>query len=365
MAVDLGRTGNTVKSLQRRFVGTTNISDVYTGQDHIWPTKSISFVDFTSIQMRYIWNSSNGRDYDTATWYMNSPVPNVNQYKVGWGWNNSYIPYIYWGGDNTSSGAECVMLNIEAFNEAGYGEQMPEVLMMYFDGNWFASRNNGNVTIECTAYKGGFIVKSYQLTANDSLYGTYVFAGKDGDVKLSSGNYYYGPVLRITRNSVVTYHKINQLDLTTDNFDVSSIGGLTCDPATPDIEPGYVMYNNAKYRVWNEQINVAGVITRTNGIVFKTNEENSYTDEDGTLYEITHVLLDSNNQLSNLIPENSHYYGYGFVAGGDSEFRGQQVITATCDGHDQSPADTSMGTISYRNDTRIGVLTVYNPINQE
>ena len=367
MAVDLGRTGNTVKSLQRRYVGGLNISDVYTGQDHIWPPKTISFVDFTSIQLRYIWNSSDGRDYDTATWYSNSPVSSMNNYKVGWQWNSSYAPYIYWGGDNTSSGAECVMLNIEAFNEAGYGEQMPDTLMMYFDGNWYGTRNSGNVTIECTAYKGGFIVRSYQLYMSDANFGTYLFAGKDGDLQATINgeikNCYYGPVLVISKDGSTTYHKINQQGLIVDGFDVSTIGGLTCYYDDPEIEPGYMLYNNTKYQVWNEQINVSGVITNVDGIVFKANGSNTYTAADGTTYELTHMLLGPSNE--NLGYENAHSLQYGFTAGGNSEFRGQQVITANCTGDDSSGADTSMGEISYKNTTRVGVLKVYNPINQE
>lgn len=367
MAVDLGRTGNTVKSLQRRYVGTTNISDVYTGQDHIWPTKTISFVDFTSIQLRYIWNSSDGRDYDTATWYSNSPVSSMNGYKVGWSWNSSYAPYIYWGGDNTSSGAECVMLNIEAFNEAGYGEQMPDTLMMYFDGNWFGTRGSGNVTIECTAYKGGFIVRSYQLSVNDINFGQYLFAGKDGDLQVTVDgevkNCYYGPVLVITKDGNSTYHKINQLDLTVDRFDVSTIGGLTYYYNDPDIEPGYTIYNGAKYQVWNEQINVSGVITTVGSMVFKASGDTIYTSDDGTKYQLTHLMLGPNNE--SLGYEKAHHFQFGFTAGGNSEFRGQQVIAANCSGDDSYAADTSMGEISYKNSTKIGVLKVYNPINQE
>jgi hypothetical protein len=29
------------------------------------------------------------------------------------------------------------MLNVAAFDEAGYGDKMPDVLTIYFDGNWY------------------------------------------------------------------------------------------------------------------------------------------------------------------------------------------------------------------------------------
>lgn len=49
---------------------------------------------------------------DTKSYYVNSPINNLNYVAVGWSWNLSQIPYLYWGGDNTDSGAECVMFNL-------------------------------------------------------------------------------------------------------------------------------------------------------------------------------------------------------------------------------------------------------------
>lgn len=51
---------------------------------------------------------------DTKSYYVNSPINSLNYIAVGWSWNLSQIPYLYWGGDNTDSGAECVMFNIES-----------------------------------------------------------------------------------------------------------------------------------------------------------------------------------------------------------------------------------------------------------
>lgn len=51
---------------------------------------------------------------DTKSYYVNSPIDSLNYSSVGFSWNLSQIPYLYWGGDNTDSGAECVMFNIES-----------------------------------------------------------------------------------------------------------------------------------------------------------------------------------------------------------------------------------------------------------
>lgn len=364
MAVDLGMSNSIVKSLQRRFVGSTNISDVYTGKDHIWPPKTITFVDFTSIQLRYIWNASSGKDYDTATWYSNSPISNLNNYKVGWSYNSSYAPYLYWGGDNRQSGAECVMLNVAAFEEAGYGDKMPDVLTIYFDGNWYGQLNDGNVTIECTAYKGGFIVKSYQFNLSDPNLGSYVFADKDGNLQLTDSDgtikdYWYGEALKVTKDGQIKYYKIDQNTLKPIGYE-EECPTIKCRNSLDTDQTGYVTYNGAQYKVWNQQINVSGVIIPGYYMVF--NDDTKSTTVDGITYDIiTNQIFDQNMQP---YKEITGSFGYGYCAGGDSEFRGQQVITANCDGDDNNGADTSMGYITYKNSTKIGVLTVYNPINQ-
>lgn len=105
MSLTLGRQGGIAQPLKKRTVGQTNIAHVYDGANHIWPTSVIHFSDFTSVQLRYIWGSDDGRDLGTKSYYVNSPINNLNYVAVGWSWNLSQIPYLYWGGDNTDSGA--------------------------------------------------------------------------------------------------------------------------------------------------------------------------------------------------------------------------------------------------------------------
>lgn len=35
---------------------------------------------------------------DTKSYYVNSPIDSLNYIAVGWSWNLSQIPYLYWGG---------------------------------------------------------------------------------------------------------------------------------------------------------------------------------------------------------------------------------------------------------------------------
>lgn len=86
MGLNLGRPGGIAQALKKRTVGRTNIAHVYDGANHIWPTAVIHFSDFTSVQLRYIWGSDDGRDLDTKSYYVNSPVNSLNYIAVGWSW---------------------------------------------------------------------------------------------------------------------------------------------------------------------------------------------------------------------------------------------------------------------------------------
>nr|UWG28416.1 MAG: hypothetical protein [Bacteriophage sp.] len=164
MSLTLGRQGGIAQPLKKHTVGQTNIAHVYDGANHIWPTSVIHFSDFTSVQLRYIWSINDGRDLDTKSYYVNSPINGLNYVAVGWSWTLSQIPYLYWGGDNTDSGAECVMFNIESMIDLE--DKMPDIMKMNLCANWFGSLSRGHVTVECTAYKGGVIVHAWQLRNN-------------------------------------------------------------------------------------------------------------------------------------------------------------------------------------------------------
>jgi hypothetical protein len=68
--------------------------------------------------LRFIWTDSNGRDFDTGTNITNAP--SIPSEIVGWNWGSSEDrtqPFLYWGGDNTQSGAECVMVDIKSIQD--------------------------------------------------------------------------------------------------------------------------------------------------------------------------------------------------------------------------------------------------------
>lgn len=134
----IGIAGERAVPLQKRTVGNTNISDVFDGVNHIWPTRDdvAYFYDFNSIQLRFIWTDSNGRDFDTGTNITNAP--SVPSEIVGWSWGSSENrtqPFLYWGGDNTQSGAECVMVDIKSIQDV-YTNQRK---LVWYKKRWYCN----------------------------------------------------------------------------------------------------------------------------------------------------------------------------------------------------------------------------------
>ena len=105
--LELGIAGGRAVPLQKRTVGNTNISDVFDGVNHIWPTRDdvAYFYDFNSIQLRFIWTNSNGRDFDTGTNITNAP--SIPSEIVGWSWGSSEIEL------NRFYTGEAITLNLE------------------------------------------------------------------------------------------------------------------------------------------------------------------------------------------------------------------------------------------------------------
>lgn len=354
--------------LKKRTVGDVNIEHVYDGHNHIWPPNTINFSDFTSVQLRYLWGRNDGRDLDTKSYYVNAPISGLNYYAVGWSWNFSYTPYLYWGGDNTQSGAECVMFNIESMIELE--DRMPDVMTMRICANWFGERNIGNVTIECTAYKGGAIVKAWQLSNNEGdadERGIYLYPLADGSIKMPDlqGGYkdcWFGEVI-VRRNKTGdandTYFRINPVNDTVfelPNIKIKRLGGGFVH------EGGYCWYENKpndKYKVWNNQVNINGVIQVLNIPTIELIDEDTEYD-----YTYTTCMLNADNTVYSRQYEGQRNTGFGFVAG-NSEFRGQQTIkcNVASSGGKADDGKTSVGEIKYTKLNKIGELTVYNPID--
>lgn len=116
----------------------------------------IGEIDF--LTFRYLWESSSGRDLDTATEFLNSNIPNVDNKAVGWNCpgngNEDVISKLKWGGDNTGSGKECVWLSIKELKD-GFKNMLPTETQLMAYATWFGDRGNGKCSFELKGYKGG------------------------------------------------------------------------------------------------------------------------------------------------------------------------------------------------------------------
>ena len=366
MSLTLGREGGVAQPLRKRTVGQTNIAHVYDGANHIWPTSVIHFSDFTSVQLRYIWGRNDGRDLDTKSYYVNSPINSLNYVAVGWSWNLSQIPYLYWGGDNIHSGAECIMFNIESMIELE--DKMPDIMKMNLCANWFGSKGVGNVTIECTAYKGGVIVHAWRLTnVEDDIdkRGQFLFPTSDGKIDMpdySNGGYkecWYGEVVRANpiAGGEPIYFRVNPVDDSI--FELPSVKVIRTGNGMVH-KDGYCWYENTpniKYKVWNNQVNTTGTPLTLDKPTLNITSDDNYS------YEYHTVLLNEDNTVYNDDYTDNYKFIFGFVAG-NSEFRGQQTIQCNVgtQGGKADDGKTSIGEIKYTKLNKIGELTIYSPI---
>lgn len=321
-------------------------TDVFDGRDHIWPViedDSVAVLrDVTSFQVRYIWGGGSGRDLDTSSFYINSPEPNLNYKKVGWSQGySSVVPYLYWGGDNTVSGAECVMFNLEAFKDSTLWESMPEVVNMALGARWYASRGTGDIRIEITAYKHGTIVKAYQISNLDDVTndGAYIYPLADGTVYIPNSvtgqieKCWYGEAIRITENGEDKFYKINQVD---DSIvDLPQGLDIKISRMSPfsshHYERGWLVPNEGtdgqRFKIWNNQYNQSTQSIEYSNSVIRNLSTPSVEGTDSARATYCKVMLNSNGTREGVSRYNLNcdVFGFGFIAG-NSEFKGQYTI---------------------------------------
>jgi len=103
---------------------------------------------------------TDGQDLDTRT---RVTVPNIGQTtltdSIGWccseQWPADGTPILTWGGDNTGTGFESVLIDLIEFKSQYPGEN---VIVMNSKAFWYGELGSNPVTIRVTLYKGGTMV---------------------------------------------------------------------------------------------------------------------------------------------------------------------------------------------------------------
>lgn len=109
--------------------------------------------NFDFAVIRYLWTSNSGRDLDTRTAITN---PSRNN-EVGWNRQQNDGGYLIWGEDNTGSGVESVLLNLQKLKSDNIGQQSFQILCSAF---WFSSKGSGDIEIQFETYLGGVMQQS-------------------------------------------------------------------------------------------------------------------------------------------------------------------------------------------------------------
>ncbi|WP_269526497.1 hypothetical protein [Coraliomargarita parva] len=108
----------------------------------------LKFAAFDFAVIRYEWTAEGGTDLDTRTKVIQPLIAG----EVGWSRLSNVGDYLLWGGDNTETGQESILIDFKKLAE-DYPEQTPlEVQLAAF---WYAVRNSGDFNLTFETYKGG------------------------------------------------------------------------------------------------------------------------------------------------------------------------------------------------------------------
>jgi hypothetical protein len=154
---------------------TVIISDSSECTDDVTFTLGTSIFTFDADYMMLTYEFTDGDDLDTRTRIVTPFVGQDTPIEyIGWSyksqWPMSGTPYLTWGGDNTGTGFESVLVNLNVFKTA-YPSSTE--LVMDLRGFWFGTVGNNNVNVAATLWKGGTPTKSGFVWVNSTATGTY------------------------------------------------------------------------------------------------------------------------------------------------------------------------------------------------
>ena len=154
---------------------TVIVSDSSECFDEVTFTLGVSTFTFDADYMMLTYEFTDGDDLDTRTRIVSPFVGQDTTVEyIGWSyksqWPMSGTPYLTWGGDNTGTGFESVLVNLNVFKSA-YPSSTE--LVMDLRGFWFGTVGNNNVNVAATLWKGGTPTKSGFVWVNSTATGTY------------------------------------------------------------------------------------------------------------------------------------------------------------------------------------------------
>ena len=127
--------------------------------------------DFDFLTFTFNWTSDDGSDLDTMTWIDDNHIEILNkrgtsartldELGVGFSgigsddlYSGNTSTYIQHGGDNVSSGNECVLINFKKLCDRDWISSGVTKLYAYSFGNWYGDKIRGNCSVSMKTYKG-------------------------------------------------------------------------------------------------------------------------------------------------------------------------------------------------------------------
>lgn len=167
--------------------------------------------EFDSLVISYEWDDNAGKDFDTATAFLNTNIPGVDNMLVGWSREMAATTwqvgdYLRHGGDNLKSGEEAVLVDMNELLSPTNMPKLPEDIMIGVWGNWYEHKGSGKVTVRFTAYKGGKMYR--QGTGFINRGGETVYEGTADTVVSAFGqDNNIDPVKYYTKIATIIYNK--------------------------------------------------------------------------------------------------------------------------------------------------------------
>lgn len=144
------------------------ISPVPPGPGPVDPTPIATLADFIVVDYSF----TNGVDLDTRTRF-ESPLISSNY--VGWGRASSISNVLFWGGDNTGTGLESVLINVNNYKALVPGTY-PEQFQVNFRCFWYGSVGTNPVYLTMYLYTGGVMQKTGFTWINPTATSTTVLS---------------------------------------------------------------------------------------------------------------------------------------------------------------------------------------------
>ena len=147
-------------------------------------TAAVSAANIDYLILTYEWSTTDGTDLDTKSEMLNSSYSDLDNIGIGWVSPLSVAistsardSVLMWGGDNTLSGQETVLLNVKKYKTL---TGTPNETKVDLYASWYEAKVSGNCRIKIDGYSGGVISKTgtpqtvYTCSGTKLINGAYI-----------------------------------------------------------------------------------------------------------------------------------------------------------------------------------------------